>query len=397
LSDDPVALARTEAPSSLLDRLAGLCQACASGGGELWSKQARCAQNPQGALATQIDRGGQSDACDDINSPVHMNGTLSEFLNLLDLRGQTWCFVDIRSSGGLSMPPNDAVLFYAVVQGSVKISGVTGGPIELRPGNVAMILSGEAHALRTTANSPTRRFDFLCDEQSVDVPPTIAIGRGGPVAARVLCAKLKVTWPSGLRRVSMPPVVTLGTDRSNYSSLSAVRAETLQISAAGGGAAALLTRLAALMLTASLRNHPQCLLLFRSSEWNDPIAHALHLVGADPSAQWSVARLARKVGMGRSSFAARFIAQVGRTPLEVITERRMHLAAELLQRGELKIVEISARSGYRSEAAFSRRFTRFFGMSPGSMRRNAQVSGKAEEPVTPLHTLLASDQKCPAG
>lgn len=321
---------------------------------------------------------------------MQMNGTLSEFLNLLDLRGQTWCFVDVRSSGGFSMPPNDAVLFYGVVQGSVQIAGITGGTMELRPGNVAMILSGEPHALRTTANSPTRILDFLCDEQSVDVPPTITIGRGGPVAARVLSAKLKVSWPGGLRRVSMPPVVMLGTDPTNYSSLTAVRAVTLEIASAGTGAAALLTRLAALMLTASLRNHPQCLLLFKSSEWNDPIAHALHLIGSDASADWSIARLARKVGMGRSSFAARFTAQVGRTPMEVITERRMQYAAELLQQGELKIVEISARAGYRSEAAFSRRFTRYFGVSPGSMRRNAQMNNKAAAGAPPLHSLLTS-------
>jgi AraC-like DNA-binding protein len=199
-----------------------------------------------------------------------------------------------------------------------------------------------------------------------------------------------VSWPSGLRGVSMPPVVMLGTDRTNYSKLSAVRAETLQLSSAGTGAAALLTRLAALMLTASLRNHPQCLLLFKSSEWNDPIAHALHLIGSDPSADWSVGRLARKVGMGRSSFAARFTTQVGRTPMEVITERRMQYAAELLQQGELKIIEISARAGYRSEAAFSRRFTRYFGVSPGSMRRNAQMYDKAEAAAAPLHTLLTS-------
>jgi len=194
----------------------------------------------------------------------------------------------------------------------------------------------------------------------------------------------------------MPPVVMLGTERSNYSSLSAVRAETLQIASAGVGAAALLTRLAALMLTSSLRNHPQCLLLFRSSEWNDPIAHALHLVGTDPSADWSVARLARKVGMGRSSFAAHFTARVGRTPMEVITERRMQYAAELLQRGELKINEVCARAGYRSEAAFSRRFSRHFGISPGSMRRNPQTNGKSDPAVTPLHTLLTSDHQCQA-
>lgn len=299
-----------------------------------------------------------------------MNGTLSEFLNLLDLRGQTWCFVDFRSSSGFTIPPNDAVLFYAVLSGTVQLSGSSGGVTELKPGSVAMVLSGEPHALRTTANGQLSRLDFLCDEQMVDEPPTITIGQGRSTAARVLCAKLRVSWPAGLRRVSMPPLVMLGKSRATFSSLTPVRVETLQLSAAGAGSAALLTRLASLMLASALRAHPQCLLLFNSSEWNDPIAYALHLIGSDPSADWSVQGLAQKVGMGRSSFAARFSAQVGRTPMEIITEARMKCAAELLQQGDLKIVEISERVGYRSEAAFSRRFTRHFGVSPGSMRRH---------------------------
>lgn len=322
-----------------------------------------------------------------------MNGTLSEFLNLLDLRGQTWCFVDIRSPGGFSIPRNEDVLFYAVIHGSVRIDGVAGDTIELGRGNVGMILSGEAHRVHTGADTPARALEFLCDEQNVDVPPVIASGGSGPVSARVLSARLKVSWPRGLRRIAMPPVVTVGTDRSNYSSFSNIRAETLQLSAAGVGAAAQLTRLAALMLTVCLRNHPQCQLLFRSSAWNDPIAHALHVIGSDPSADWSVAQLAQKVGMGRSSFAARFAAQVGRTPMDVITERRMHYAAELLQQSELKLIEISERAGYRSEAAFSRRFTHYFGLSPGSMRRNARMSRESGAAASHLDALVATAEQ----
>ena len=78
--------------------------------------------------------------------------------------------------------------------------------------------------------------------------------------------------------------------------------------------------------------------------------------------------------------------------MEVITERRMQYAAELLQQGELKIIEISARAGYRSEAAFSRRFTRYFGVSPGSMRRRARVGRKSGAGHS-LHVLLTSDSK----
>ena len=324
-----------------------------------------------------------------------MDGTLSEFLNLLDLRGQTWCFTDLRSSSAFGVARNEDVLFYAVIHGATRITGVAGATVELQPGNVAMVLSGEAHAVRTGLDGPAPTLEFLAQEQNVDVPPVITTTGNGVVTARVLAARLKVNWPMGLRRVSMPPIVTFGTDRRNFGSFSSLRIEMLQLNASGSGAAAMLTRLAALMLTSCLRNHPQCQLLFRSSAWNDPIAHALHLIGADPSSDWSVAQLARKVGMGRSSFAARFTEQVGRTPMDVITERRMQFAAELLQQSELKLIEISERAGYRSEAAFSRRFTRHFGLSPGGMRRNARLSRRAGSDVSALQAFITPAQHQP--
>ena len=296
-----------------------------------------------------------------------VQGTLSEFLNFLELRGQTWCFVEIGETGGFSVPPSDEVIFYAMIKGTARIAGVGNEIIELQPGHVAMILSGEAHALRNQSDSPAHILGFLREDQNIDIPPTISI-TGGPVKTRILCGRLKVSLPGGLRRMSLPPFVRLG---DMGTSSAALRCETLQIQAAGTGAAALLTRTASLMLAIALRTHPQCPLLFRLSATSDPIARALQLIGADPAADWSVATLAKRVGMGRSNFAACFTAKVGRTPMEVLTERRMHYAATLLQQGELKIADVSARVGYRSEAAFSRRFTRFFGMAPGQMRRNA--------------------------
>lgn len=298
------------------------------------------------------------------------SGTLSDFLNFLELRGQTWCFVEIGESGGFSVLPGDDVMFYAMLQGSARIAGVGGKVLELEAGHVAMILSGEAHALRNQPDSPAGVLDFLRDEQVVDVPPLISIG-SGPVKTRILCGRLKVDLPGGLKRIALPPVITLG-DLGKNSAIN--RCETLQFQAVGSGAAALLTRTASLMLAIALRNHPQCLILFRLSVTNDPIARALQFISSDPAADWSVAGLAKRVGMGRSNFAACFMAKVGRTPMDVLTERRMQYAARLLQQGELKIADVSARVGYRSEAAFSRRFARFFDMAPGRMRRAATRS-----------------------
>lgn len=317
-----------------------------------------------------------------------MDWSLSEFLNLLELRGQTWCIVELCGSAGFSVPPHDGLSFYAVLQGSARIAGVSGGALELQPGDIRMVLSGEGHAVRSRADSPTQLLDFLREEQNVDVPPVFQIGRG-PVTARVLCGRLRVSWPAGLRRMSMPPVIDMAINPAVPGG-SSMRIETLQMFGTGPGATALLTRFAAMMLALMLRSHPQCPLLFRLSASSDPIAHSLQLIASDPAANWSVASLAQKVGMSRSNFAARFTAEVGRTPMEVITERRMLYAAELLEQGELKIVEVSARAGYRSEAAFSRRFTRHFGLSPSEVRRKSQQSPEtsAAAPVWPSYSAV---------
>ncbi|WP_310534385.1 AraC family transcriptional regulator [Novosphingobium sp.] len=303
--------------------------------------------------------------------------SLSDFLNLLDLRGQTWCIVELRGSAGFNLPGDDGVAFYGVIKGSVRIAGVAGGTIEVGQGQVQIVLSGEAHAIRSEADSPTVVLDFLRHEQAVDTPPTFTIGTG-PLAAKVLCARLKVTWPAGLRRTAMPASVRIE-EQVLGNELNVVRTETLQRFSVGAGSTALLTRLAALWLAITLRNHPQCPLLFRMSASADPIAHALQLIDADIASEWSVERMARKVGMSRSSFAARFTSEVGQTPMELLTEKRMHAAGELLQNSRIKIAEISGRVGYQSEAAFSRRFARFFGMSPGQMRHGTSASHGVNE------------------
>jgi AraC-like DNA-binding protein len=292
-----------------------------------------------------------------------MSWTLSEFLNMLDLSGRTWCIVDIRSSGGFSISPSGGAFYYGVMQGSCRIAGVGDTVLELGPGDACIVLTGEAHAVRTDPTCEVRTLPFLRDDIEVDSPPTITIGRGR-TTARVLCGRLKASWPSELPRLSLPPVVKFQP--------APTRANTLESFSSGSGASALLTRLAALTLTMTLRNDPQYSLLFHLSSAPDPIQQSLQLIKSDLAADWSVALLAKKVGMSRTAFAERFRRQTGRTPMEVVTEQRMLFAVDLLQHGKSKIAEISARTGYGSEASFSRRFTRFFGLPPGQMRRMAQ-------------------------
>lgn len=327
------------------------------------------------------------------------NKSVSDLLAGLDLRGQTWCYSDLGSDAGFSVPPCDAVLFHAVLHGSARIACAGGAMMELGAGDAVFVLSGEAHALRTSQGSQATTHEFLRDEPAVDVPPSIAFGAGatgfGRIAARLLSGKLRASWPGEVNRTTLPSLLPLGPGaQDGGGAIGGVLAglmtpQALALAGIGPGSAALLTRLSAMLLIAGLRTDPGCRQFFAPPR-QDPIADALRLIAANPAANWTVERLARSVGMGRSNFAAHFTQAVGRAPMELVAEQRMEHAASLLRQGKLKIAEISELAGYGSEAAFSRRFTRHFGLSPSQMRDRARAAAADPKASNPgFQPLLA--------
>lgn len=72
-----------------------------------------------------------------------MRWSLSEFLNLVDLRSQCWCFVELESRRGFSLPSNEAIYFYMVLEGKADIAGIANETLELIAGDIVMILSGD--------------------------------------------------------------------------------------------------------------------------------------------------------------------------------------------------------------------------------------------------------------
>jgi len=58
----------------------------------------------------------------------------------------------------------------------------------------------------------------------------------------------------------------------------------------------------------------------------------------------------------------------------------MHVALTRLQQGRTTIRELAARSGYASEAAFSRAFKRIIGVSPGAVGQRSEHPGAERAP-----------------
>ena len=312
-----------------------------------------------------------------------MRWSLSEFLNMVELRSQTWCFVELAAANGFSIPHNEEVYFYALLEGSANIAGVAGVTTELRAGDIVMILSGEAHALRNRRKSNVATLDFLASGAYADVPPTIAVGEGCP-ATRLLAGRLKVRWPGGQHPRSIPSVLSM---RANDD---IVNFPLLLDQIADSGAMALLTRAASLLFVTSFRQHPQCRAAFQEFDLHDPVSRAQQYIETHPFNRWTVEILARKVGMGRSNFATRFAKAVGRTPMEFLADERMKHAALFLEKTDMKVAEIGARVGYRSEAAFIRRFTARFGMTPGNLRKHSRTDHKPLEPYRSSLSLAAA-------
>jgi len=72
--------------------------------------------------------------------------------------------------------------------------------------------------------------------------------------------------------------------------------------------------------------------------------------------------------MSRSIFAERFTAAVGEPPLRYLSRWRLTIAADMLRSGGLKVTEAAYKTGYASDAAFSRAFKSHFGYAPSEAK-----------------------------
>ena len=104
-----------------------------------------------------------------------------------------------------------------------------------------------------------------------------------------------------------------------------------------------------------------------------PSAKTMARAGSKATAtDWSVEGLARQAGVSRTALAERFkhFLNQPQPPMKYLAHWRLQLAAQHLKSGDLPMKTIADRTGYESEAAFSRALRRHFGSPPGDWRRN---------------------------
>ena len=130
----------------------------------------------------------------------------------------------------------------------------------------------------------------------------------------------------------------------------------------------MLDRLLELILIEALRYRPADIVEGRSSLLaglaDTQIGNALRIMHADTKRSWTLAALAREVGMSRSAFASRFSQIVGVPPIEYLATWRITLAKSAFASSEVPMIDIAEMAGYQSVSAFSTAFKRVTGLSP---------------------------------
>ena len=103
-----------------------------------------------------------------------------------------------------------------------------------------------------------------------------------------------------------------------------------------------------------------------------PVRASLALIHGAPNRAWRVNELAAAAGLSRAAFAERFHKRVGdaASALSARVAAACRSAGARLERRPVR--EVAKRAGYRSTSGFSRAFRRFFGHSPGNLRRSVK-------------------------
>lgn len=275
--------------------------------------------------------------------------------------------MEMSDQAGFRLTRSNQILVHAILDGAVRITTAAGQVVEAGHGEIVILLSGDAHKIRSRHGRTANLLDIPSTDSDQDRLPLLRLG-SGDVAGTLLSGSLDVSWPGGTYPGRAPNMLSV------HSADLGIDIRKLAEAAAGPSASTILTKLATLIFVTAFRNDPRCRAQFRL-HLSDPIARAKVLIEKHPFRPWSVRSLASEVGMGRSNFAARFTARHGVTPIDALTEERMKHAEILLRTTNLKIVEISERIGFRSDTAFFRRFTAQFGQTPSKWRRAHEVRG----------------------
>jgi len=309
---------------------------------------------------------------------------LSQVAEAFRLRGSCGGVFGLTPPWGFAIPQSDHASLLVVTRGRAhfELAGVRRQTLELSPGDVVAMPHGHGCTVRDDPRTPIQ------DDAGARCERGARSWRPGESHTEMigLCCELAGGRTNPFFRVLPPLIHCRGNDGRIARWLEpTVRMLATESESATPGRSTILNRLAEVafiqLIRSWIEDQPE-----GEGGWlralADPrIAGALEVIHSEPESAWTVASLADRARMSRSSFASRFKNLVGEAPLEYLTRWRMHRAADLLQAGNVAVKQVVASSGYASEAAFRTAFKKWVGVAPGSYRDSIAALAAASAPA----------------
>ncbi|MCJ2058300.1 AraC family transcriptional regulator [Methylobacterium sp. J-048] len=294
---------------------------------------------------------------------------LSDVLSLLRPRSALSAGLDAGGDWAIRFPAHDGIKFNAVMRGAcwVAVEGEA-EPVEIAAGDCFLLTRGRPFRLATNPGLSAIDSATIYDRAADNVATCNGGGDFFLVGGRFFFAG----DAAGLLFDALPAIVPIR-DASNQAAILRWALDQLAVELRQGapGGALMADHLAQIMLLQVLR---LWLASKRPTGWlgalADPrLARALTALHAAPARRWTLAELAGRAGMSRTTFAERFRAVVGQPPLAYLAGWRMQLAADRLRRSDEGVASIAYSVGYESETAFRTAFSRRMLCTPMQYRR----------------------------
>ena len=114
------------------------------------------------------------------------------------------------------------------------------------------------------------------------------------------------------------------------------------------------------------------------------VLNAIKYIQFNYSHDISIDDVARSVGVSRSHLYRVFMSNVGKSPINYLTEYRINEACKLLRAGSLSIAEVAISVGFFDQFYFSRVFKRAKGVPPSKYAAARQAGACPAEPADPV-------------